>query len=183
MEKNKRARFLAESGIMIALATVLSMIKVYKAPFGGSVTAGSMIPIILIAIRWGTLPGILVGTVYGILQAILNPYIIHPIQFLLDYPIAFGLLGLAGMYKNIKNINLKSKVMEYISLVFGVVFAIAGRFISHVLSGVIYFSENAKELDSWSYSVKYNGAYLGVELIVSLIIIILIWKPIKKEIK
>lgn len=179
--KKEKVRFLAESGIMIALATVLSMIKVYEAPFGGSVTAGSMIPIILIGIRWGTLPGILVGLVYGILQAVLDPYIVHPIQFLLDYPIAFSLLGLSGLYKNIKDIKPESKVMEYIGAVVGVVLAIFGRFISHVLSGVVFFSENAKDLDSWSYSMKYNGAYLGIELLVSIIIIMLIWKPIRRE--
>lgn len=183
MVKNQKVRFLAESGIMIALASILSMIKVYKAPFGGSVTAGSMIPIVLIAIRWGTLPGILVGLAYGILQAILDPYIIHPIQFLLDYPIAFALLGLAGLYKNIKGIKPDSKAMEYIGAGAGVFLAIFGRFISHVLSGVVFFSENAGALDSWSYSLKYNGAYLGVELLVSIIIIILIWKPISSEVK
>ncbi|SDZ01751.1 thiamine transporter [Proteiniborus ethanoligenes] len=183
MVKNKAARFLAESGIMIALATVLSMIPLYKMPFGGSVTAGSMIPIILIGIRWGTLPGLLAGTVYGLIQAVLEPYIVHPLQFLLDYPIAFGLLGLSGMYRSIKSIKPESKTMEYVGAVIGVFIAIFGRFISHVLSGVVYFSENAKDLDSWSYSLKYNGGYLGVELIVSIIIIMLIWKPIRREIK
>ncbi len=183
MVKNQKVRFIAESGIMLALATILSMIKVYKMPFGGSVTAGSMIPIILIGIRWGTLPGILVGLVYGVLQAIIDPYIVHPIQFLLDYPIAFGFLGLAGLYKNIKDIKPQSKVIEYVGAIAGVVLAILGRFISHVLSGVVFFSENVKALDSWSYSLKYNGGYLSVELLVSIIIIVLIWKPISREIK
>lgn len=183
MVKNQKVRFIAESGIMLALATILSMIKVYKMPFGGSVTAGSMIPIILIGIRWGTLPGILVGLVYGVLQAIIDPYIVHPIQFLLDYPIAFGFLGLAGLYKNIKDIKPQSKIIEYVGAIVGVVLAILGRFISHVLSGVVFFSENAKALDSWTYSLKYNGGYLSIELLVSIIIIVLIWKPISREIK
>ncbi|WP_352419963.1 energy-coupled thiamine transporter ThiT [Proteiniborus sp.] len=182
IEKKEKVRFLTESGIMIALATVLSMIKVYEAPFGGSVTAGSMIPIILIGIRWGTLPGIIVGLVYGILQAILEPYIVHPIQFLLDYPIAFGLLGLSGLYRNISNINPGSKTMDYVGAIFGILIAIFGRFISHVLSGVVFFSENAADINSWLYSLGYNGAYLLVELVISIIIIILLWKPIRKAI-
>lgn len=180
--KEQKVRFLVEGGIMVALAAILSTLKVYEAPFGGSVTAGSMIPIILMGIRWGTIPGILVGLVYGIIQAVLDPYIVHPIQFLLDYPIAFSLLGLSGLYKNIKSIKKESKIFDYIGIIVGVLIAIFGRFISHVLSGVVFFSENLKTLDAWSYSVKYNSAYLGVELIVSLIIIISIWKPIRKAI-
>lgn len=181
--KDERIRFMSESGIMIALATILSLIKVFEAPFGGSVTAGSMIPIILIGIRWGSLPGILVGIVYGILQAVLEPYIVHPIQFLLDYPIAFGLLGLSGLYRNIKNIKQGNKIMEYAGVAISVLFAISGRFVSHVLAGVVFFSENAGDIDSWLYSLAYNGSYLSLELALSVIIIILLWKPIRKVIK
>ncbi len=183
VKKKERVKFLAESGIMIALATILSMIKVYEAPFGGSVTAGSMIPIILIGIRWGTLPGVVAGVVYGILQAVLDPYIVHPIQFLLDYPIAFGLLGLSGIYKSIKNINPKNKSIEYIGAIMGIFVAILGRFICHVLAGVVFFSENAGAIDSWLYSLGYNGGYLSLELAISIIIIVLLWKPINREIK
>lgn len=181
--KKEKVRFLAESGIMIALATILSMIKVYKAPFGGSVTAGSMIPIILIGIKWGTLPGILVGTVYGILQAVLEPYIVHPIQFLLDYPIAFGLLGLSGFYRSIKNIQPRNRLMEYVGVVMGIFLAIFGRFICHMLAGVVFFSENAGDINSWLYSLGYNGGYLSLELALSIVIIVLLWKPIRREIK
>lgn len=181
--KKEKVKFLAEGGIMIALATILSMIKIYEAPFGGSVTAGSMIPIILIGIRWGALPGILVGAVYGILQAVLEPYIVHPIQFLLDYPIAFGLLGLSGLYRNIKRHEPKNKAIEYLRAIFGILVAILGRFISHVLAGVVFFSENAGDINSWLYSLGYNGSYLSLELVISIIIIILLWKHIKREIR
>lgn len=181
--KKEKVKFLSESGIMIALATILSMIKIYEAPFGGSVTAGSMIPIILIGIRWGTLPGIIVGVVYGILQAVLEPYIVHPIQFILDYPIAFGLLGLSGLYKNIKRYELQNKVIEYLGAILGIFIAILGRFFSHVLAGVVFFSENAADIDSWLYSLGYNGSYLSLELVISIIIIMLLWKTIRREIR
>ncbi len=181
--RKEKVRFLAESGIMIALATILSMIKVYEAPFGGSVTAGSMIPIILIGIRWGTLPGILTGIVYGILQAVLEPYIVHPVQFLLDYPIAFGLLGLSGIYRTITSIRLENKKLEYFGLIAGIFVAILGRFLSHVLAGVVFFSENATDINSWLYSLGYNGSYLSLEFIISIITIVLLWKPIKRVIK
>ena len=68
MEKRWDVKMLTEGGMMIALATILSYIKVYEAPMGGSVTAGSMIPIILFAIRWGLIPGLAIGSTYGILQ-------------------------------------------------------------------------------------------------------------------
>lgn len=183
VSKKEKARFLAEGGIMIALATVLSMVKIYEAPFGGSVTAGSMVPILLIGIRWGSLPGIIVGVIYGMLQAVLEPYIVHPIQFLLDYPIAFGLLGLSGLYKIIKGYEHKSKVIEYLGATFGIFIAILGRFVSHVLAGVVFFSENAGDINSWLYSLAYNGSYLSLELIISIAVIILLWKPIRREIR
>ena len=179
MENNKKVKILVEGGIMIALASILSFIKIYNAPFGGSVTAGSMIPIIIFALRWGTFPGIFVGVVYGILQSILEPYVVHPFQFLLDYPVAFGSLGLAGLSRFITKKSIQSGV-EYFVLGLGVLLSIAGRFISHLLSGVIFFKEYAGEMNPWIYSSLYNGGYLLIELLISLLIIIILWKPLKK---
>ncbi|RKD34255.1 energy-coupled thiamine transporter ThiT [Thermohalobacter berrensis] len=175
MNKMINTKLIAEGGVMIGLATLLSLIKVYEAPFGGSVTAGSMIPIMIFAARWGMLQGILVGSIYGVLQFILKPYFYHPVQFLLDYPIAFGLLGLAGII----NIKKKNKV-NHLTLGIGILLAILGRFIAHLLSGVVFFYEYAGDMNPWLYSTLYNGSYLGIELIVSLIIILLIWKPVTK---
>ncbi len=182
MEKKKSIRFLTEGGVMIALASILSMIKVYEAPFGGSVTAGSMIPIIIVALRWGTLRGLFVGIIYGILQAVIDPYVVHPVQFLLDYPIAFGVLGIAGLFRFSITKTSKSNTFEYLSITLGVFIAVVGRLISHVLSGVVFFSEYAGEQNPWIYSILYNGGYLSIELLLSLIIIIVLWKPLKKEI-
>jgi len=167
---------IVEGGVMIALATALSFLKVYKAPFGGSVTAGSMIPIIIFAIRWGLAPGLLVGTAYGLIQFLVEPYFYHVVQFILDYPIAFGLLGLAG----IANINEnKTRGNNIILVSIGIFLAILGRFVAHLLSGVVFFYEYAGEMNPWLYSSLYNGGYLGVEFIVSVVIIILLWKPIR----
>lgn len=178
--KKWNIQMLVEGGIMIALAVVLSYIKIYTAPNGGSVTAGSMIPILLFAIKWGAGPGVFVGATYGILDFILKPYFYHPLQLLLDYPIAFGLLGLAGIGREV-NENNKSK--EYFSLIMGIVLGIGGRMISHVLSGVIFFSENAGDMNSWLYSIGYNASYLVPELIISIVVLAFIWKPLKRVIK
>ncbi|KGG81123.1 energy-coupled thiamine transporter ThiT [Caloranaerobacter azorensis] len=178
MGKNMKVEMLTEGGVMVALASILSLIKIYEAPFGGSVTAGSMIPIIIFALRWGVMPGIFVGLVYGIIQSILGLYFVHPIQYLLDYPIAFGLLGLAGISKSLSN-----KIQnEYLNLFIGVFMAIFGRFISHLLSGVVFFSNYAlqKGMNPWVYSAVYNGSYLGIELIISLVLVFLLNKPIQR---
>ncbi|WP_077367363.1 energy-coupled thiamine transporter ThiT [Anaerosalibacter sp. Marseille-P3206] len=177
MSKKWNVKMLAEGGIMIALATLLSFIKIYKAPQGGSVTAGSMIPIMIFAMRWGLGPGLLVGCVYGLLQFAIEPYIYHPIQFLLDYPIAFGCLGLAGIAK-MDDEQLSNN--KYFMIVLGVLLAISGRLISHLLSGVIFFAEYAGDQNPWVYSALYNGGYLLPEFIISSIILVLIWKPISK---
>ena len=180
MQKRWSVKMLTEGGMMIALATILSYIKVYEAPMGGSVTAGSMIPIMLFAIRWGILPGVTVGGVYGILQFILKPYFYHPLQFILDYPLAFGLLGLAGIAYYI---NEKESFKGYIWVFIGVLMGILGRMLSHVLSGVIFFAEYAGDLNPWIYSIQYNAYYLLPELIISYIVIAIIWKPLEKAIK
>lgn len=177
MKKGWSIKMLAEGGIMIALATILSLVKVYEAPFGGSVTAGSMIPIIVFALRWGTVPGLIVGGLYGILQFIIEPYFYHYIQFLLDYPLAFGLLGLAGISHNVSKYKDKK---QYIILAFAILLAIVGRFTCHLLSGVVFFAEYAGDMNPWWYSTLYNGGYLLPEFIISAIIISIIWRPLSR---
>ncbi len=177
--KRSKVLMLTEGGMMIALSVLLSYIIIYQAPNGGSVSAGSMIPIMLFAIRWGLVPGMTVGAIYGILDFLLKPYFFHPIQVLLDYPIAYGLLGLAGVAYILNNKNENS----YISLSLGVILAILGRLIAHVLSGVVFFSEYAGSQNAWLYSIIYNATYLIPELIISLVILLIIYKPLQKILK
>jgi thiamine transporter len=169
--KRFSTKMIVEAGIMIALAQILSYVKVYEAPFGGSVTAGSMIPIILYALRWGVGPGLLAGTVYGILQFILGPkYSFHILCILLDYLVAFGVLGLAGLSRK-----------TFAGSMIGVFIAVFGRFVSHVLSGVtIWVSTTPEGTNPWIYSTLYNGSYLLPELIISLVIIMILYKPLNR---
>lgn len=162
---------LVEAGIMIALAQILSYVKIYEHPYGGSVTLGSMIPIIIFAIRWGSKPGILVGLVYGFLQfALGTKFSYHPLGIFLDYIFAFGTLGLAGLFK--KNIA---------SIIGSISIAMFGRFIFHFLSGVILWYTYAPEgMNIYLYSLVYNGGYLLPELVISAVIICAIYKPLKR---
>ncbi|MEM1509122.1 MAG: energy-coupled thiamine transporter ThiT [Thermofilaceae archaeon] len=154
----------AEAAMMIALASALSLFKVFRMPQGGSVTLGSMVPILLFAMRRGVKYGVLAGILFGFVRLYLSMYVVHPVQLLLDYPLAFGALGLAGLIKTSKDKPLHAVV--------GTVAGIGGRFLSHWLSGVVFFAEYAPAGQHPAlYSAIYNGGYLGVELILSSIII------------
>lgn len=163
MSKTFSTRALSEIVVVIALSTVLSYIKIYHLPQGGSVTAGSMVPLLWLSLRRGAKVGLLASIVYGIVQLSVEPYIYHPIQVLLDYPIAFGLLGLAGFFR------------KYVLI--GVAIGIFGRFVSHLLSGVIFFAEYAPTgMSPIVYSAIYNGSYLIIELVVSAVLTYIIIK-------
>ncbi|GFN36361.1 energy-coupled thiamine transporter ThiT [Tepidimicrobium xylanilyticum] len=175
--KKWSTKMLVEAGIMIALAVLLSRIKIYQAPQGGSVTAGSMIPILLFSMRWGLKPGIIAGATFGVLKLILGGWVFTPIQAILEYPIAFGFLGLAGIFSNsIKDFSND----KYVKIILSIFFAIGGRFLCHLLAGVIFFAEYAGTQNPWIYSLVYQSSYLVPEFIVSIIILSLIWKPISK---
>lgn len=144
---------LAVCALAIALGTVLSEIKVFEFPTGGAITLLSMFVICLPGYFFGMSAGILTGVAYGFLQLILGPYVVHPIQLLCDYPLAFGALGLSGMFHKSKN-----------GILPGYIVAITGRFIFHVISGWIYFGEWAWE--GWNplaYSMAYNAIYIYAE--------------------
>lgn len=169
MKINTRA--LVEAGVMIALAFVLSQIKVATLVNGGSVTAGSMIPIIIYAYRWGPKNGIVAGLVYGTIQFILGPkWSFHPVSILFDYSIAFAWLGLAGIFG-------KGLVKGFLGLTLGILL----RFGSHVISGVVVFASYAPEgVNPWIYSMGYNASYMVWELLISLVIFALLFKPLAK---
>lgn len=148
----------------VAIATVLKMFRIMKMPMGGSVTLGSMIPIIFIAYIYGTKVGCLAGVIFGVIDLILGPYVVHPVQLILDYVLAFGVLGFAGYFKE--------------NIFVGGLVAIGLRFICHVLSGVVFFASAAEGQNVWVYSILYNGTYLLPEAIIAMIILAII--PVKR---
>ncbi len=166
MNTSKRkfsTKILAEIVVFVSLATVLSYIKIFSLPQGGSVTAASMVPILWLALRRGPKVGLFAATLYGVVQFALGPYIFHPAQVLLDYPVAFGLLGVAGFFQKRPFI--------------GVTLGIVGRFVAHFFSGIIFFAIYAPEgMHPAIYSAVYNGGYLLVELVISVYVIYLLRK-------
>lgn len=154
-DKREHTRAIAYAGVSVALAFALSYVKIFRMPQGGSVTLASMLPIMLYSCRYGTRKGLLVGLVYGTLQALQDPYIIHPAQFLLDYPIAFAMLGLAGWAGEVKWFGKYKGV----ALLIGCISAFFMRYIAHVLSGIFAFSAYAFDAGYASatvYSFLYN---------------------------
>lgn len=145
----------------MALAMVASYIKFASLPFGGSITLFSMLFISLVGYLYGPSVGITTGIAYGILQLITGPYIYHPVQVLLDYPLAFGMLGLSGFFSDKKH-----------GLTVGYTLGVFGRYICHVLSGYIFFAGFAPEgMNPFIYTIGYNATYIVPELIATCVIL------------
>lgn len=145
----------------IALGTVLSNLKLFHFPTGGSITLLSMLVICLPGYFFGLGAGLLTGVAYGILQLLIDPYVLFPMQLVVDYILAFGALGLSGLFCNAKHGLLK-----------GYLAAILGRYVFAVLSGWIFFGAYAWE--GWSalpYSLVYNGIYIFAEAVITVIIL------------
>ena len=146
-------RSLTYGAICVALAYALSYVKFFSLPQGGSVTFASMLPIILYSYMFGTRKGLVVGVVYGMLQFIQSPQFYQPMQVLLDYPIAFGALGVAGIARKIPFV--KGKILAEFAV--GATIAIVLRYFAHVVSGYYVFSSWAMEgYTAVSWAFVYN---------------------------
>lgn len=161
--KNKKmsAKQLTFCAIAMALAIVTSFIKFASLPFGGSITLFSMFFICFIGYLYGPRLGLMTGVAYGLLQLITGPYIYAPLQTLMDYPLAFGALGLSGFFWKSKHGLFK-----------GCIVGMLGRYVFHVISGYIYFAEYAPEgMNPLIYTLGYNLTYILPEMIATLIVI------------
>jgi thiamine transporter len=160
--KKIHAKQLAFSSLAMTLAVVTSIYTVFEFPFGGSITLFRMFFLCLIGYLYGAKAGIITGVAYGLLDFILDPYVIHPVQLLLDYPVAFGCLGLAGLMN-------KSKY----GIIKGYLLGVTGRYLCHVITGVIFFSEYAGEKNPIVYSLIYNASYIVPEAIMTVLLLFL----------
>lgn len=170
-EKNVSAKKIAFCGMAIAVAYVLSYIRLFKMPWGGSVTLCSMLFIVLIGYWYGAGTGILVGVVYGILQFIQEPYFLTFLQVCCDYLFAFAALGVSGFFNKKKNGLLK-----------GYIAAVLCRGVFNSLAGYLYWMEympeNFPKQFAAVYPIAYNYAFLLAEGVITVIILLL--PPVKK---
>lgn len=174
------------SAVMVALATVLSLISLWKLPLGGSVTPASMLPIMLVAYVFGIKWGLVSSFVYAIIQAMLSlsevmswgmSSTVVVACILLDYIIAYTVLGLCGCAKKLP---IKNNILKF---GIGMIFVVLLRFVSHFISGVVLFSEWAVFQPVWLYSIAYNGAFLGLDLAICVVAGLLLYTPAEKELK
>ena len=151
------------SALFLALAFVMSNIKLFKLPMGGSITLFSMFFVCFIGYLYGPRVSLSAAFAYGLLQLIIDPYIISVPQLLCDYILAFGALGLAGFFHEKKH-----------GMIIGYLVGIFGRFVFSTLSGVIFFADYAPEgMSPLAYSAAYNGSYIAVEGALTIVVLLI----------
>ena len=158
------SRRIANAAMCIAIAFILSCIKLYRMPQGGSITPASMLPLIAFAVACGPVQGAIVGCAYGLIGLIQDPYVIHPLQMLVDYPLASGALALGGL---VRLIPIKKEFKLPLAVLLGGI----GRYAMAVLSGTVFFAEYAPVGQSaLVYSLIYNISYLGPDVVICMLI-------------
>jgi thiamine transporter len=159
-------RILIECAICAALAAALAMVKVFRMPQGGSISLGPL-PIVLFALLRGPKYGLSAGLIAGILRLFLGAYIMHPLQAIIDYPLAYASYGLAGFFPSKK--------------IIAIIAAFAGHLVCTVLSGAIFFASYAPEgTNVWIYSITYNASHVIPNALVTGLIALLIFPRLSK---
>jgi thiamine transporter len=186
--QNTHIATLAECAVMLALSFALSSAKLFEMPMGGSVTVASMLPIMLISIKYGIGTGLATSFVYSLTQlaqafagANVFPYCQTGeaviICILFDYIFPFTILGLAGIFYKMK-LTKNTELNIYIGI-FGVVIL---RFLSHFITGVAIWKQWAPDgMGKYLYSFLYNGSFLSVDFLICIVCAILIFR--KEELK
>ena len=191
--QQEKTKALVESGLLLALATILSMLKIFELPYGGSITLASMLPIVIIAYRRGLKWGIGAAGVYSVLQIFTGMKTVSAfflpgdsqeiwwralLIVFLDYIVAYTVIGFAAVFRK------KASASEALCL--GAVFGLLLRFLTHIVSGAVFFGSYAEWffskfgdfgagiLNSYSgaslalvYSVIYNATYMVPEIIIT----------------
>ena len=183
----RMTRMLTESAIMIAIATVLSLLKI-DLPFGGGVTICSMLPIVLISHRWGWKWGVTTAFVYGVIQMLFgldnvgyaDSFLMGAGIVMLDYIIAYAVIGLSGAVDGILGKKRKSVMV-------GVLFSFLLRLFCHFITGSwiwgVWMPETFMKMtmtNKWVYSILYNGWYMLAEIVITEVVVALIYKPLGK---
>lgn len=170
------AKTMAVGAMCMALSSVLSLVKLWSMPMGGSITPASMLPLLLFAYCYGVGPGMVLGALYGVMQFLLDGMAwaaLGAIPNLLDYPIAFAMLGLAGVFRG----NHGRMIASFTLGCFG-------RFMASFLSGFIFYGEYAPEgMNPVWYSLTYNGSYMLVECVICIVIGLFVGERLAKELR
>lgn len=158
------ARRISYAAMCIAISFVLSCIKLFRMPQGGSVTPAGMLPLIMFSLACGPAQGVVVGCAFGLLQMLEDFYVIHPVQLLVDYPMAYAALALGCLAL------LLPERYDRFRLPLAVLLGYFGRYVMASISGAVFFAEYAGDQNAWVYSLAYNFSYLGVEALLACVI-------------
>jgi len=175
MNSRTRIELIAESGILIAIAVVLDYVFGLFSPFkyGGSISP-AMLPVFILAYRRGWKTGVVAGVAFGVVSSLFNMYYLNPVQYALDYPLAFGVLGLAGLAK-----DGRRRMGPFVA---GILAASFLRYLSHGFSGYYWFAAYpsiAADVTPnwWLYSfVLYNLPYMAASAALCVAIGLVVWK-------
>ena len=180
---NSNLSTLTECAVMLALSFALSYAKIFEMPMGGSVTVASMLPIMLVGIKYGVGTGISTCFAYSLtqlLQAVMSanvfPYCETPATLILcilfDYIVPFTLLGLAGLPKAMK-LTKNAEINVYI----GIVSVVILRFICHFITGVAIWGQWAPDgMGKYLYSFLYNGGFLSADFVICIVCAVLMFR-------
>lgn len=166
------SRTISYAAVCIAMSFALSYLAPIHLPYGGSVTIASLLPLMIYSYMFGVRKGVFAGLIYGLLQIIQDPMILHPAQMFLDYPIAFAGIGLAGMFRGVHALDKAPQV----KFLLGALVGSAIRYLSHLFSGVFAFGQFASYygFDSdWLYSLTYNSfvfADIAIAIVVGIFV-------------
>lgn len=162
-KKKNDVSVLVKSAILMGVAFVLNQVTLFRMPQGGSITAFSMFALFLVGYLFGPRQGILAGMAYGLLDLVINPYVIHPIQIFMDYPLAFGAIGIGAILRETKQ-----------GMITGYLVGVLGRYLVTVVSGIIFWGMYAAEgFSAVSWSFFYNMTYMLPEAVATIAILLI----------
>lgn len=178
----RKLQFIMEAAILGALSFILDKLTIFVMPQGGSITL-SMLPIIVMAFRWGIRGGLLTGFLSGLLQLITGGTVFHWVQVLLDYTLAYTLVGVAAVttFWLVSGIKKNNKGRMVAAIVVGTVIGGLLRFAVHFYAGMVFFGEYAPEgQPAWLYSLLYNASYMIPSIILCAIVASLLFTTAPK---
>jgi thiamine transporter len=175
-----RTRILVEMALTVALAVVLGFFKLWRMPYGGDVSL-EMLPILVFALRRGWKAGVGAGALYGAVALMLGAVVVHWAQSILDYPLAYAAVGVAGFFAGALRRALVAQRVYAWWIVAAVGAGALLRFLAHFMSGLVFFGAYAPAgQPAWLYSLVYNGSYMAPATILCAAAAVLILPSLEK---
>jgi thiamine transporter len=183
--QSNRTRILVEIALTIALSAAVKALAI-RLPWNiaGGTVSFEMLPIFVLALRRGVWPAVAAGAMFGMIDLILEPFVVHPVQLVLDYPLAFALVGVAGIGAGLWHRGVRENAPWTNALVWGLfTLGAFARFLSHFVSGYVFFQSNAVKAGQAPalYSAIYNASYIVPSLLICAAVAVVILPVLEKR--